>query len=94
MVNIQRDSFFRQMSFSKSGISQQLSDDQLVWKIVKNLLPVRRLNCSISKHTIVDEKNPFVLFAVELESEFSRYVAKKQFQNFVNLQKKLLSLRN
>ena len=68
------------MSISKtSGISTNFTDDEAVWKIVQSLLPVRKLDCRISKHVIIDERNPFVLYAVEMKSEFSRYVAKKQF---------------
>eukprot|EP00347_Sterkiella_histriomuscorum_P009893 403339469 len=48
----------------------------------------------IIKHTIVDEKNPFILYAVEIESEFSRYVVLKQFSDFVRLQQELVQMKD
>ena len=74
---LKRNSLLHRMSLVKSTVSTEFTNDQEVWKTIQMLLPVRRFHCSITKHAIIDEKNPFTLFAVELESEFSRYVAKK-----------------
>lgn len=39
----------------------------------------------IVHHTIVDEKNPFLIYAVEVHSSFSKRIVLKQFQHFVSL---------
>lgn len=44
---------------------------------------MKRYSIKIDKHTIVDEKDPFVLFALELQSDFSKFVVLKKFTNFV-----------
>jgi len=49
----------------------------------------KKFGIAIKKHTIVDEKNPFVLYALEIKSEFSRYIVLKQFQNFIKLQQEV-----
>lgn len=46
-------------------------------------MPVRSLKVKIARHAIIDERSPFVLFAIELKSNFSRYIIKKKFENFV-----------
>ena len=46
---------------------------------------IKKYSIKIDKHTIVDEKKPFVLFALEIQSDFSKYVVLKQFSNFVKL---------
>jgi hypothetical protein len=40
----------------------------------------------IDKHTVIDEKKPFVLYALELQSNYSKYIILKQFISFVRLQ--------
>ena len=42
-------------------------------------------NVKIENHTIIDEKNPFVLYAIEIQSEYSKYITLKQFTNFIKL---------
>lgn len=37
----------------------------------------RTYNISIAKHTVIDEKNPFILYAVEIKSNFSKYAVLK-----------------
>ena len=32
---------------------------------------------------MIDEKNPFILYAVEIKSNFSKYAVLKQFSDFV-----------
>jgi hypothetical protein len=39
----------------------------------------------IDRHAIVDEKNPFVLYAVEVFSPYSKTVLKKRYNNFAIL---------
>lgn len=51
----------------------------------------RTYNLKISKHTIIDEKNPFLLYAIEIKSNYSKYVVLKQFKNFVRLQQEVSS---
>lgn len=46
-------------------------------------LYMRSYTIRIEKHTVVDEKKPFVLYALQLQSEFSKYIVLKQFHNFV-----------
>jgi len=58
------------------------------------LLPARSLAIEISNHAVVDEKSPFVLYILQIQTDFSRFVTKKKFENFVELQTKLLSLRD
>lgn len=41
---------------------------------------------------MIDESNPFVLFAIQIESDFSRFITKNTFENFEVLQKQLISL--
>ena len=57
-------------------------------------MPVRKLRCVIHKHAVIDQKNPFVLFAIGVESDFSRFITKNTFENFEILQKQLISLDN
>ena len=47
----------------------------------------------IEKHTIVDEKKPFVLFALEIQSDYSKFIVLKQLQSFksLHLEVRLLS---
>ena len=65
-----------------------------VWQLIKCMMPVRKLRCTIHKHVVIDQKNPFVLFAIGLESDFSRFITKNTFENFEILQKQLISLDN
>jgi len=46
---------------------------------------LRPYSLKIRKHTVIDEKNPFILYAIEIESEFSKYIVLKQFDNFIKL---------
>ena len=46
------------------------------------------------KHTVIDQSNPFVLLAILVESDYSRFITKNTFENFEILQKKLVSLDN
>mmetsp|Transcript_18059 Transcript_18059/g.13108 ORF Transcript_18059/g.13108 Transcript_18059/m.13108 type:complete len:133 (-) Transcript_18059:443-841(-) len=55
---------------------------------------LKRYELKIEKHTVVDEKDPFVLYAVEIQSEFSKFIMLKQFQNFVKLQQELVKLKD
>ena len=44
---------------------------------------------------VIDERNPFVLFAIELETDFnSRFITKNTFEKFEALQRRLVSLDN
>ncbi len=43
----------------------------------------------IDKHTVIDEKKPFVLYALELQSNFSKFVVLKQFASFTILQQEV-----
>ena len=46
-------------------------------------MPARKLRCQIQKHVVIDERNPFVLFAIELETDFnSRFITKNTFEKF------------
>ena len=65
-----------------------------VWQLIKCLMPVRKLRCSIRKHVVIDQSDPFVLFAIGLESDYSRFITKNTFENFEVLQKQLVSLDN
>ena len=65
-----------------------------VWQLIKCMMPVRKLRCAIHKHVVIDQKNPFVLFAIGVESDFSRFITKNTFENFEILQKQLISLDN
>ena len=56
------------------------------WTILAGLMPIRSINIKIEKHAIVDEKSPFVLYALEMTSDYSRYISKKQYDNYVQLQ--------
>jgi hypothetical protein len=46
---------------------------------------LKKYSIKIDKHTIVDEKKPFVLFALEIQSEYSKFIVLKQYCNFVKL---------
>jgi len=48
----------------------------------------------IEKHTVVDEKSPFVLYALEIQSQFSKFIMLKQFQSFIKLQQELVKLKD
>ena len=37
----------------------------------------RTYSVKINKHTMIDEKNPFILYAIEVKSNFSKYVVLK-----------------
>lgn len=45
-------------------------------------------------HLIIDEKNPFLLYCLKVDSGYSKYVVKKKKDNFNQLQRQLLNLRN
>ena len=45
-------------------------------------MPVRKLLCNITKHVVIDQSNPFVLFAIQIESDYSRFITKNTFDNF------------
>ena len=72
--------------------AQQAEHD--VWQLVRAVLPVRKLKAQIMKHVVVDEKSPFVLYAIMIESDYSRFITKNTFENYEILQKKLISLEN
>ena len=77
-----------------SSYLSRVSQEVDFWSMLAGLIPVRTIKIKIDKHTVVDEKSPFVLYALELTSNYSRYVAKKQYVNFVELQQRLLLLRD
>lgn len=56
----------------------------------QSLFHKKRFEISIRKHAIVDEKSPFVLYGLEVKSEYSRFAILKQFQNFIKLQQELV----
>lgn len=69
------------------------AQDVSVWDLVRVMMPARKqLTCAIRKHAVIDQKSPFVLYAVEVESEYSRFVTKCTFAHFEQLQRKLISL--
>ena len=70
-------------------IAAARSAENDVWQLIKCMMPVRKLRCTIHKHVVIDQKNPFVLFAIGLESDFSRFITKNTFENFEILQKQL-----
>ena len=43
---------------------------------------------------MIDQKDPFVLFAIFVQSDYSRFITKNTFENFEILQRKLVSLEN
>lgn len=43
---------------------------------------------------MIDQASPFVLFAIQVESDYSRFITKNTFENFQLLQKRLVSLEN
>ncbi|CDW83611.1 UNKNOWN [Stylonychia lemnae] len=55
---------------------------------------LRPYSLMIRKHTVIDEKDPFILYAIEIESEFSKYIVLKQFKNFIKLQQDLVKLKD
>ena len=57
-------------------------------------MPVRKLKSAISKHVVIDQSDPFVLYAIQIESDYSRFITKNTFENFEILQKRLVSLDN
>jgi hypothetical protein len=59
------------------------NNDTEFWQLIEKQIPVRSLQVKIARHAIIDERSPFVLYAIELRSNFSRYIIKKQFENFV-----------
>ena len=46
---------------------------------LENILILKPYYIRIEKHTIIDEKSPFVLFALEIQSEYSKFIVLKQF---------------
>ena len=97
-----RSSFFYQMSTmdrnnanrtqSVAVAARQAEHD--VWQLIRCLMPVRKLLCAIQKHVIIDQSSPFVLFAIQIESDYSHFITKNTFENFEILQKRLISLDN
>lgn len=59
------------------------SNDTEFWQLIEKHMPVRSFKVKIARHAIIDERSPFVLYAIEIKSNFSRYIIKKQFENFV-----------
>jgi len=45
-------------------------------------LPFFLEDVQIKHHTVVDEKNPFIVFVLELRSKFSRHKCIKKFDSF------------
>ena len=68
--------------------------DRELWDLIEKQMPVRSFRARIAKHTIVDQKSPFVLYAIELQSNFSKCIVKKKFDNFIQLQTNLLSMHD
>lgn len=56
-----------------------------LWKTICNLIPVRKFSIIIEQHAIIDEKSPFVLYGVEMQSDFSNFIARKRFNDFIKL---------
>ena len=48
-------------------------------------MPVRKLSSMITKHVVIDQSNPFVLYAIQIESDYSRFITKNTFENFETL---------
>ena len=46
------------------------------------------------KHVRIDQEDPFTLYAILIESDYSRFITKNTFENFELLQKKLVRLEN
>lgn len=47
------------------------------------------LTINFNEHTLVDEKNPFVLYSISVMTMFSKSVIVKRYSSFVELSKKL-----
>ena len=58
------------------------------------MLPVRKWKPLIHKHAVIDQSSPFVLYAIQVESDYSRFITRNTFENFEILQKQLVSLDN
>ena len=51
--------------------------------MLRRVLPVRtEIEAKVRKHAVIDRQSPFVLYAVELKSEYSRSVTKRRYDNF------------
>jgi hypothetical protein len=48
-------------------------------------MPVRQYHARINRHAIIDEFAPFVLYAIQLRSNFSQTIIKKRFDDFYEL---------
>ena len=46
------------------------------------------------KHVQIDQEDPFTLYAILIESDYSRFITKNTFENFEVLQKRLVRLEN
>jgi hypothetical protein len=71
---------------SSMRFAQAADSDSQIWNLVEQQQPVRQYSASITRHAIIDELNPFVLYAVNVRSNFSCAVIKKKFDDFVVLQ--------
>ena len=56
--------------------------------------PIRKLKINVNKHSIIDEKKPFILYLCEIKSQFSKKTIRVKFENFLKLQKELEKLSN
>lgn len=75
-----------------SSVCQE--SDLELWQLIDQQTPIRTYNARISKHAIIDEEAPFILYAIQLRSNFSSSIVKKRFVDFTDLQQRLLTLSN
>ena len=70
-------------SFVFEEESKLIGADQFTRKSNSKLsLPFYLEDVQIKHHAVVDEKNPFVVFVLELRSKFSRHRCIKKFDSF------------
>lgn len=90
MSTIDRSNPYR----TQSVIAAATQAEHDVWQLIRAVLPVRKLRSQIFKHALIDQSEPFILYAIMIESDYSRFITKNTFENFEVLQKKLISLEN
>mmetsp|Transcript_23532 Transcript_23532/g.31560 ORF Transcript_23532/g.31560 Transcript_23532/m.31560 type:complete len:140 (+) Transcript_23532:267-686(+) len=100
-ANVRRSTYLARMSaLDKSNlrtlsvVAAATQAEHDVWQLIRVVLPVRKLRAQILKHAVVDQNSPFVLYAIMIESDYSRFITKNTFENYEILQKKLIALEN